>query len=298
MRRVRSSEAPGRAPTVCAVIVTYNRQDLLARCLDHVQGQSRTPDRILVIDNASTDGTAEMLARREGITVQRLEENLGGAGGFSRGLEIAYEAGYDWMWLLDDDTMLGETALAALLAGVERAPREPSVMTSVVRWRDSSLHPMNRPWLRMNRRGDFAEGAAFGLAPIRAATFVSTMVHRDAVARHGFPPGHFFVWLDDIQYTARVLRDGYGYMVPESEAVHWTPRPYDSVTDTRERFYLKVRNQLWVLRGPSFRGIERAQYARSWLRGVATYLRRSPDRRRALATVLRGLRDGLRREPQ
>jgi GT2 family glycosyltransferase len=222
---------------------------------------------------------------------------VGGAGGFRHGLETAYEAGYDWMWLLDDDTFAEETCLEALLAGVQRAPNAPSVMSSVVRWRDSSLHPMNGPWLR-NRRGEFAEAAGVRLAPIRAATFVSTMVHKHAVRRHGFPPGHYFVWLDDIQYTARILRDGHGYVVPDSTAIHWTPRPYTTVTDTRERFYFKVRNQLWLLRGPSFGGTERLGYAKSLVSAIVTYLRRSPSRAQALRTVLRGVRDGLRREPE
>lgn len=279
-------------------MVTHNREDLLARCLDHLQAQTRKPERILVVDNASTDGTEAMLARRAGIDVLRLADNVGGAGGFRSGLERAFADGYDWMWLLDDDTFAGEGALEHLMAGIQRAPRRPSVMTSVVRWRDHSLHPMNRPWLRMSRRGAFAEAAAAGLAPIRAATFVSTMVRREAVAEHGLPPGHYFVWLDDIEFTARVLRDGHGYLAPESEVVHWTPRAYDTVTDTRGRFYFKVRNQLWLLRGSSFTGFERLRYGRSWLRGIATYLARSPSRGKALQTVLAGVRDGLRREPE
>jgi rhamnopyranosyl-N-acetylglucosaminyl-diphospho-decaprenol beta-1,3/1,4-galactofuranosyltransferase len=278
-------------------VVTYNRRDLLVRCLDHLEKQSRPPERILVVDNASSDGTAEMLATRDGVEVLRLAENLGGAGGFERGLEHAHARGYEWIWLLDDDTFAEARCLETLLDGVARAPRRPSVMTSVVRWRDSSLHPMNRPWLRIVPRGRYAEAVAAGLAPIRAATFVSTMVHRDAVARHGLPPGHYFVWLDDIQYTARILRDGDGYMVPESSAFHWTPKAYDTVTDTRERFYLKVRNHLWLLRGPSFGGTERIGYARSLLAAIGQYLRRSDDRARALVTVLKGVRDGLRREP-
>jgi GT2 family glycosyltransferase len=283
--------------TVCAVVVTYNRVELLTRCLEHLTRGSRPPEAILVVDNASSDGTAEMLAGRDDVQVLRLDSNLGGAGGFERGIAAAHAGGHDWIWLLDDDTLVEEHCLEALLAGIARAPRPPSVMTSVVRWRDSSLHPMNRPWLRITPRGGYAAAAATGLAPIRAATFVSTMVHRDAVARHGLPPGHYFVWLDDIQYTARVLRDEDGYIVPESVALHWTPRAYDTVSDTRERFYLKVRNQIWVLRGPSFRGFERVRYAQAGLRGIATYLRRSPDTGRALRTVLKGLRDGLGPEP-
>jgi rhamnopyranosyl-N-acetylglucosaminyl-diphospho-decaprenol beta-1,3/1,4-galactofuranosyltransferase len=286
-----------QATNVCAVVVTHNRRELLVQCLDRLQAQSRPPEGVLVIDNASTDGTAEMVEGRDGVELERLTENVGGAGGFRHGLEAAYRAGYDWMWLLDDDTFVEESCLDALLAGVERAPNRPSVMSSVVRWRDSSLHPMNGPWLR-NRRGELATAADVRLAPIRAATFVSTMVHKDAVHRHGLPPGHYFVWVDDIAYTARILRHEYGYVVPDSVALHWTPRPYNTVTDTRGRFYFKVRNQLWLLRGDSFGGRERLQYARSWLRGIVTYVRRSPSRTDALRTVLRGVRDGLRREPE
>jgi GT2 family glycosyltransferase len=294
---VLTREAADEAPTVCAVVVTYNRLELLKRCLDHLQHQSRPPEAILVVDNASTDGTAEMLAARSDVKTMRLDSNLGGAGGFERGLAAAHADGYEWLWLLDDDTLVEERCLETLLAGVRRAPRRPSVMTSAVRWRDSSLHPMNRPWLRIAPRGQYAQAAAAGLAPIRAATFVSTMVRRDAVDRHGLPPGHYFVWLDDIQYTARVLHDEAGYLVPESTAFHWTPKAYNTVTDTRDRFHLKVRNQLWLLRGSSFTGLDRARYARSGARAVATYLARSPDKGRALRTVIKGFREGLGREP-
>lgn len=295
---MRNGDAARHATAVCAVVVTHNRRDLLEQCLDRLQAQSRPPDGILVIDNASTDGTSDLLARREGIEVHHMPENLGGAGGFEHGVAAAHEAGYEWMWLLDDDTLVEETCLDALLTGARRAPNPPSVMSSVVEWRDSgTLHPMNGPWLR-NRRAELAEAADARLAPIRAATFVSTMVHRDAVGRHGLPPGHYFVWLDDIEYTARILRNEHGYVVPDSVALHWTPQPYTTVTDSRERFYLKVRNQLWLLRGPSFGGRERLGYALSWLRGIAEYVRRSPSRGRAVRTVLRGVRDGLRPEPR
>jgi GT2 family glycosyltransferase len=294
---VRTSEGPKDEPTVCAVVVTFNRIELLSKCLDHLERQSRPADSILVVDNASTDGTDEMLKSRRGVEVLRLKRNLGGAGGFEQGLRAAHAKGFEWLWLLDDDTFAEEGCLEALLVGAERAPERPSVMTSVVRWRDGSLHPMNRPWLRIVPRGEYARAAGVGLAPIRAATFVSTMVHREAVDRHGWPPGHYFVWLDDIQYTARILRREQGYIAPESTALHWTPRPYDTVTDARERFYFKVRNQLWLLRGPSFRGIERLEYAASLARGIATYLRRSSDKPAAVRTVVAGARAGLGREP-
>jgi GT2 family glycosyltransferase len=278
-------------------VVTYNRRDLLAECLDRIERQSRPPDHVLVIDNASTDGTPAMLAERDGIETVRLHENLGSSGGFAEGLRRAHERGDDWIWLLDDDTFADERCLEALLAGVRRAPREPSLLCSVVRWRDESLHPMNRPWFRVGRRAEFAEAAGTGLALIRTSTWVSTMVSRDAVAEHGLPPAHFFVWLDDMEYTGRILRDRPGYMVPESIAWHWTPKPYDTLTDARERFYFKARNHLWLLRGSSFRGVERVGYAISYLQALVTYLRSSSSKLAALRTAGRGIRDGLRRQP-
>jgi GT2 family glycosyltransferase len=248
-----------------------------------------------VVDNASTDGSGELLAARDGTEVLTLPENLGSSGGFARGIERAFELGHDWIWLLDDDTFADERCLEALLAGAARAPRPPSLVCSVVRWRDERLHPMNRPWFRLGSRVAFAEAAGAGLALVRTSTWVSTMVSRAAVAEHGLPPLDFFVWLDDMEYTGRLLRDGVGYMVPESVAWHWTPNPYDTLTDARERFYFKARNHVWLLRGESFRGLERLAYGAALLRALGIYVNRSASRTAALKTAARGLRDGLGR---
>jgi GT2 family glycosyltransferase len=285
--------------TVCAVVVTYNRSDLLSRCLDHLEAQSRRPDHTVVVDNASTDETLRLLAARDGIEVLTLHENLGSSGGFKRGLEHAYRQGHDWLWMLDDDTLPDSRCLEQLLAGAARAPRRPSIMASVVRWQDGRLHPMNRPWLRARARSDFVDGVDAGLALIRTATFVSTMIHRDAIAEYGYPPAHYFVWLDDMEYTGRVLRHAHGYIAPESVAWHWTPQPYSTLTDARERFYYKARNHLWLLRrGESFGGRERITYGWAYIGAILAYLRDSDDRGRALRTTFRGIRDGLRREPR
>src|SRR2546423_227053 len=118
--------------------------------------------------------------------------------------------------------MAERDCLRALLDGAARAPRAPSVVSSVVRWTDGRLHPMNNPWLRLHHRAEFAEGAGAGLAAIRASTFVSTLVHRRAIAAHGIPPAPFFVWLADMDYTAPILRDVAGSRVPYTLPCHKT----------------------------------------------------------------------------
>ena len=97
---------------VLAAIVTHNRCDLLARCLDYLQAQTRPPDAILVVNNASTDGTVEMLEQR-GIPFVT-QENVGSAGGWHRGIQHALEHGFDAVWLMDDDGYPDAGALGRL----------------------------------------------------------------------------------------------------------------------------------------------------------------------------------------
>ncbi len=102
-----------------AVVVTYNRADFLQNLLESFARLSTSPARILVVDNASTDHTADVVARAAaagGIPVQyeRLTSNVGGAGGFSRGVELALESGAEWLWLMDDDVEVLPGAVEAL----------------------------------------------------------------------------------------------------------------------------------------------------------------------------------------
>src|SRR4051795_2206849 len=119
------SEPAGSAPpdprvreTVAVVVVTYNRADLLGRMLDGLAAQTREPDAVIIIDNASTDHTRAVLDAHRGLKLQRihLDENTGGAGGFRAGVEGAYDQGFDRVWLMDDDVVPAPDCLALLMA--------------------------------------------------------------------------------------------------------------------------------------------------------------------------------------
>src|SRR5699024_2786274 len=106
---------------VVAVIVTYNRKELLATCLRAVANQTRKPDGILVVDNASSDGTREMLRHEfPDVELLTLPTNTGGAGGFSAGINLLLEKkSADFAWLMDDDAEPKATALAPLVSAME-----------------------------------------------------------------------------------------------------------------------------------------------------------------------------------
>jgi GT2 family glycosyltransferase len=232
------------------------------------------------------------------VEVVTLAENEGGAGGFHEGLKAAYAGGAEWAWAMDDDTIPRPDCLAYLLAAREQVPptaRAPLLLASTVVWSDGTLHPMNTPGYG---RGQAAGPVAGDLVALRYASFVSLMVHRDAIRRHGLPLKHYFIWSDDIEYTARILRDDdVGYLAPDSVAVHKTLRPYTAVSTTGDRFYFHVRNHVFMLRGTSFDRREKLTLVHAVVATSWSYMRLNHWRPRHARTILRGLRDGFRRVP-
>ena len=278
----------------CAIVVTFNRRDLLAECLQALAEQTLAVDEIIVVDNASTDGTAEMVRERfPQARLEALAENRGGAGGFHHGLGLAHELGHEWLWLMDDDTIPAPGALAALHDGIGRAPKRPAMVSSQVQWTDGTLHPMNYPHPRWRSAADLVEAADHGLVLIRSNTFVSLLVARETVDRWGLPQAEYFIWDEDTEYTTRALRHCPGYLVPESVVVHKTQRPYTAIEDTSGRFYYHVRNTLLLLRGSAFAPAERLAFARLYLSSLKRYLRRNRWSPEALRLVVRGVLHGL-----
>ena len=274
---------------VWAIVVTYNRRELLEQCLDALAAQTRAPDRVVVIDNASTDGTGEWLSGREGVEAITLPENRGSSGGFHAGLVAAHEGGAEWAWLMDDDTIPKPGALEALLD----AETEAVVRASVAVWRDGRLHPMNVPGFERDAVAPLVEGAAAGVVPLRTATFVSLLVHRSVVDAFGLPDTRFFLWSDDIEYTARITK-GTGtraVLVADSVVEHRTRTPHTAVTEAGGRFYFHARNTLYMVRGRSWSPLEKVTLLYLLALTSLQYVRGGGS----AAVVARGIRDGLRR---
>lgn len=284
--------------SVAAVVVTHDRADLLAECLDAIARQTHPLDRVIVVDNASTDGTRDVLATRPGpLQVVSLRRNTGGAGGFAAGLATSMAGSPDAVWLLDDDTIPHPTALAEVVRVRDTYPGTiPSVVASRVVWADGRDHPLNTPRLRPGASAEALDAAAsVGARPIRSASFVSVLLDASAVRRLGLPIADYFLWNDDFEYTTRLLRDGVGLYVPSSVVVHKTRTFGSTDADPGERFYFEVRNKAWTYtRSPALTPAEKAMYAASTLRRWARTFRGSARRETLLTSLVRGLRDARR----
>ena len=217
-----SSPPAPQPPRVIAVVVTYNRRDLLLEALAAVQAQTRAPDAVIVVDNASTDGTAAAVrAQFPAAHLAELTRNTGGAGGFAYGMARALDGGADLIWLMDDDTVPEPGALAAMLAARGRYPgRPPALVASRVVWTDGRAHPMNTPRTKpFVSKAERLTAEAAGCTPIRSASFVSILVDAGECRRRGLPQADYFLWNDDFEFTTRLLRGNIGLLCPPNVAV-------------------------------------------------------------------------------
>jgi rhamnopyranosyl-N-acetylglucosaminyl-diphospho-decaprenol beta-1,3/1,4-galactofuranosyltransferase len=297
---------PGRAGSrVIAVVVTYNRRELLLEALAAVHAQSRAAEAVIVVDNASADGTAEAVrARYPSVQLAELTRNTGGAGGFACGIALALAQAADLIWLMDDDTVPEPGALRALLDAREQhaslTGRPATLLASRVVWTDGRAHPMNTP-----RRKPFASraerrtAALAGCLPIRSASFVSVLVDAGGCRQRGLPQADYFLWNDDFEFTTRLLRGNAGLFCPASVAVHKTAAFGSTDADPGERFFYEVRNKVWMLRSRApLAPLERVLYGGSTLRRWARTFARSRDRRTLWLWLVRGLIAGVRTSPR
>ena len=227
---------------VTAVVVTYNRIDLLKECVQALREQKVDRDTqldIFLVDNASTDGTKEWIggmasagdAEDRRIYATHLAENTGGAGGSYTGMKWAYEHGADAIWIMDDDTIPQADALQKLLdgmmcAGNEVAPQdEIGFVSSTVLWIDGS------PFCQMNRQhyvgqevtvsGKGAEESALTLQAVDRCNLCFTSLYKSGSGKQRAAAcKEYFIWGDDKEYTLRISETYPCYHVKESVAIH------------------------------------------------------------------------------
>lgn len=203
--------------TVAVVIVTHNRADLLVGMLDGLAAQTRPPDAVFVVDNASTDHTRTVLDGRSDLPlrVTHSEENLGGAGGFHLGMRTAHESGFDRIWLMDDDVVPAPDCLAVMMAHPNpclMAVREDTEGRLVEK---SALHFDLRNPLRLRPKTASVDSTYAARAdlpaevPIENVAFEGFMVHRRVIDEIGLPDPSYFIFYDDVDFAVRARRAGY-----------------------------------------------------------------------------------------
>ena len=212
------AEPAGARETVAVVVVTYNRADLLARMLRGLDALDHRPDAVIVVDNASADHTPQVLAEAPAglpLQVLRTEENVGGAGGFHRGVRAAYEQGFDRIWLLDDDVVPAPGCLGVLMATDEdclmvvREDLEGRLVEKAATRFDLDNPLAIRPKTGMVETEYGERSRMPALVELENVPFEGFMVRRRVVTDIGLPDPSYFIFYDDVDYAIRARRAGY-----------------------------------------------------------------------------------------
>jgi GT2 family glycosyltransferase len=284
------------------VVVTYNRPPLLQHCVAALQNQSVRPARILIVDNASTDGTAawveeSLLPTYPDIELVSMPHTAGGAGGFAEGLRAAMDRGAEWAWMMDDDAAPHVDALHELLQIVDDpgnvygsiavSGEQTSWVTTLL---DSPKHVVS-------------EVAEIPIkARVQSLPFLGFLIHRSLVDRIGLPDAGYFIAADDIEYCIRAERAGAGIFVagrsriehPKSDryTAHVPGRdliclrlaPWKRYYDTRNRLLIARKYHGWRLLTQTMPGSLVRLYAA---------LRYEPRKLAQLWSFCAGMIDGL-----
>lgn len=234
---------------IAAVVVTFDRLDLLKECINSIRRQTRKLDEIIVVNNSSTDGTFEWLTEQNDLTVIT-QDNSGSAGGQYMGIKSAYEKGYDWIWCMDCDVIAESTALSNLLNYKEILPSNTGFLSSTIYYKDGQLAHANIP--ELDQPYNVLNSIALDKSiPIITASFGSVIFPRNVIKKVGLPSKEFFIWGDDAEYTLRIIQNGFkGYMILESRAVHMNfgndSNPYKNISTKDVKFRYGVRNMVYI----------------------------------------------------
>ena len=192
---------------ITIVIVTFNRKELLLQCLQALSTQTQQPSKILIVDNASTDGTIETLQQngwleQSKIQLIALKENMGGAGGFSTGMQSAFEQGADYVWMMDDDAVPHPTALEEIMRYVtpEHIYGSLAVNGEDTAWATTLLAENKTVHLKKQ---------VPELAEVQSLPFLGFLSSKEIYQNIGLPDASYFIAADDVEYCMRAQHAGY-----------------------------------------------------------------------------------------
>ena len=215
------------------VIVTYNRLDKLKKTLELFDKQTFLPNYIVVVDNASTDGTELFLkdwvvvSRKYDKNVIRMQENTGGSGGFYEGLKYAQNRTAEWIWVSDDDAFPDIDALeraneffnihSKLLDSIA------AICGMVINGNKIDLlhrRSMKQKGLRVKTYISQEQDYKKEFFELNCFSYVGTIINKSKLKEAGLTNKEYFLWWDDTEHSLRLSKTGLIYCVPSIKIYH------------------------------------------------------------------------------
>jgi GT2 family glycosyltransferase len=265
----------------CALVVTYNRPDLLVRCINSLLTQTKKLDGIIIIDNGSEISTLNILinhhyiksiipSSNEGIimiehdfndtliTYYKLEQNKGPGFAFNFGCKVFFKSDYDWLWMMDDDGFAHNRALENLEMHKEYGDfLNPLVLD--IENKDNlafGLYLKDRKKLIITEKDAFNNSASnllFGVTNPFNGTFIS----KKLISKIGYPLAEMYGWGVEVEYEKRAIKHGFSNITicssfhyhPKSRVEHVSilnGRYKLNYQSNRVKNYIEMRNNAYI----------------------------------------------------
>ncbi len=297
---------------VLAHIHTFNDTDVIEQALDAVQRQTRKPDAIIIVDNGSMDETLERTFPGS-VTVIRHPTNLGTSGSIRTGFTYALEHEFDWIWVLDADSVPEPGALENLLALFERLPpsARAQVCFLVCRVATGTGQTKHEPLIFTGSGGRPAPREPDAdYTRCNCALWSGSLYRMAAVDKIGLPQADYVLDWGDLEYGYRARQLGFTSYMVHSSVLHQdvgrssgiAPRtcrigplefPLFEISPLRSYYHARNSIYFWLY---EYRPWLPRQVVRSIIHSFVftmTFASRPFSHRRQLIACLRGIWDGL-----
>jgi len=238
--------------SIAIVVITYNRLNLLKQGLTKILQQTKDFEKIIIVNNGSTDGTKEWLdelIKEQDKILVITQENLGGSGGQYTGFKTAFELGYEWIWIMDDDVSVRENCLEELY----KARKENLVLSPLRYSIDGDIffnevksynltNPFKSFWKEKISEKDLNEE----FIRAQGLTFEGTFFHRSLIQKIGLTEKYFFIYADDTEFFLRAKKAGFDLGIIKSANLdRMLPDKTQEKLHTQSRYYF-IRNIMLI----------------------------------------------------
>ncbi|MGH9891203.1 MAG: glycosyltransferase family 2 protein, partial [bacterium] len=201
-------------PRVAIIIVSWNSWSHMEDCLASLQKVTYPNVEIVVVDNASADGSADRIAAfRPAITLLRNTKNLGSAGGNNVGMRYALAHGADYVWLLNADAEPEPDAVALLVEAAEAHPNAGMVAPVLFDFHQRNHVQNCGSIIDWDRCKVFHVTDPGAVATADASRYwvwaTAVLMRRRLLETVGLYDERYFVYGDDLDLSARAIRSGF-----------------------------------------------------------------------------------------
>ncbi len=209
-----------------AIIVLHYKNGHLESCLESLFRLTYEEKEVIVVDNASEDGSLEKVKQRfpQCLFIEN-GKNLGFAGGMNVGIRAALERGADWIWLFNNDAVAEGNSLSVLMGAAE-GNRKAGLFSPVIldaSGRNVWFAKGRVNYLRMRTEHQTVSQASLREAsyPSQILTGCALLINRTVIERIGLLDERFFLYYEDADYSLRALKAGFeNIVVPGARVYH------------------------------------------------------------------------------